>query len=279
MSPGSAPETTEPCDIPHSSDLMPADSPMIGRAGDSMATNTDAAGLGESAMDKIYQDGDYQAHNPSWHVEDSPWKAQQIEIILRRNKVVVKSICEVGCGAGEILARLAKAFPSTKFYGYDISPQAFALCQPRESDQLHFYLKDLLAETDTFFDLLLAIDVFEHIEDYLGFLKRLKDRGSLKIFHIPLDLSLQSLFRVTPILSDRRAVGHIHYFFKDTALATLQDCGYKVLDYIYTPRRLELPNLSLSARLLKFPRKLLFKISPDFAVRALGGYSLLVLAQ
>jgi cyclopropane fatty-acyl-phospholipid synthase-like methyltransferase len=230
-------------------------------------------------MDKLYQDGDYQAQNPAWHVEDSPWKARQIETILRKNNVVAKSICEVGCGAGEILVHLAKVLPDTKFYGYDISPQAFALCQRRESDRLHFYLKDLLAESDAFFDLVLAIDVFEHIEDYLGFLKRLKDRGHLKIFHIPLDLSLQSLLRVTPILADRKSVGHIHYFFKDTAIATLQDCGYKVLDCIYTPRRLELPNLSLSAKLLKIPRRLLYKINPDFAVRTLGGYSLLVLAQ
>jgi SAM-dependent methyltransferase len=230
-------------------------------------------------MDKQYQDGDYQAHNPTWHVEDSPWKARQIETILRENKVVAKSICEVGCGAGEILVRLAEVFPDAQFHGYDVSPQAIALCKSREGDRLHFYLKDLLAERDTFFDLVLVIDVLEHIEDYLGFLKHLKQRGDLKIFHIPLDLSLQSLLRAWPILADRKRVGHIHYFFKDTAIAALQDCGYKVLDYIYTPRRLELPNLSLSARLLKVPRRFLFKINPDFAVRTLGGYSLLVLAR
>ena len=230
-------------------------------------------------MDRLYQDGNYQTRNPTWHAEDSPWKARQIETILRKNNLVAKSICEVGCGAGEILAQLEKVFPETKFYGYDISPQAFALCKGKESDRLHFCLKDLLAENEAFFDILLVIDVVEHVEDYLGFLKRLRDRGNLKIFHIPLDLSLQSLLRASPILAHRKSVGHIHYFFKDTAIATLQDCGYKVLDYIYTPSRLELPNLSLSAKLLKIPRKLLYKINRDFAVRTLGGYSLLVLAQ
>jgi hypothetical protein len=231
------------------------------------------------AMDRLYQDGDYQTCNPTWHAEDSPWKARQIEIMLKKHNLVIESICEVGCGAGEILVELAKVFPKTKFYGYDISPQAFALCQGKKTDRLHFYLKDLLVENEAFFDIVLVIDVIEHVEDYLGFLKRLKDRGNLKIFHIPLDLSLQSLCRAAPILAHRKSVGHIHYFFKDTAIATLQDCGYKILDYIYTPSRLELPNLTVSAKLLKIPRKLLYNVNRDFAVRALGGYSLLVLAQ
>jgi hypothetical protein len=90
---------------------------------------------------------------------------------------------------------------------------------------------------------------------------------------------VQSLLRVAPILRDRKSVGHLHYFFKETAIETLQDCGYEIIDYLYTPRRLELPDLPLSAQLLKFPRKLLFNINADFAVRTLGGYSLLVLTR
>jgi cyclopropane fatty-acyl-phospholipid synthase-like methyltransferase len=229
--------------------------------------------------DDIYRDGTYQSKNPTWHVEDSPWKAQQIEKILTKNNIVPRTFGEVGCGAGEILIQLQKTFPDSQFSGYEISPQAFSLCQKRESDRVHFYLKDLLEEQGAFFDVLLAIDVFEHIDDYLGFLKRLKERGDLKIFHIPLDLSVQTLFRVGPILKTRKIVGHLHYFFKDTALATLEYCGYEVIDYLYTAGGLELPNLSFGANLLKVPRKILFKINADFAVRILGGYSLLVLAR
>jgi hypothetical protein len=88
-----------------------------------------------------------------------------------------------------------------------------------------------------------------------------------------------SLVRVTPILQHRKSVGHLHCFFKETATETLQDCGYEIIDYLYTPRRLELPDLPLSAQLLKFPRQLLFSINADFAVRTLGKYSLLVLAR
>ena len=53
-----------------------------------------------------YNDGGYLSENPDWHVGDSPWKAQQIHKIIDRNKLSPRTICEVGCGAGEILRQL-----------------------------------------------------------------------------------------------------------------------------------------------------------------------------
>jgi Methyltransferase domain len=233
----------------------------------------------ENAAHGIYGDGAYLRRNPTWHAEDSPSKARQIEKILRRNRLVPRTVAEVGCGAGEILVQLQKAFPNSDYFGFEISPQAFSLCQERESSRVHFQLKDLLEDEAGYFDVLLAIDVFEHIDDYLGFLKKVKDKARFKIFHIPLDLSLQTLFRVSPILKQREVVGHLHYFFKDTALATLNYCGYEVVDSFYTPAGIEGAHLSFGARMLKFPRKFMFNINADVTVRILGGYSLLVLAR
>lgn len=229
-------------------------------------------------MDGIYSDGAYLTKNPSWHVEDSPWKARQIERILRKNTVTPRTLAEVGCGAGEILVQLQRVFPETDYSGFEISPQAFSLCRERESSRIHFYLKDLLEEKE-YFDVLLVIDVFEHIDDYLGFLRRVKNRAQFKVFHIPLDLSLQTLFRVNPILKQRDSVGHLHYFFKDTALATLKHCGYEVIDSFYTAAGVDKTDLSIGGRLLKLPRRFMFNVNADLTVRILGGYSLLVLAR
>ena len=230
-------------------------------------------------MEGIYGDGAYLTKNPSWHVEDSPWKARHIEKILRQNVIAPRTIAEVGCGAGEILVQLQNAFPNADLSGFEVSPQAFALCKERESTNIHFHLQDLLDDETAHFDVLLAIDVFEHIDDYLGFLKRIKHKARFKIFHIPLDLSLQTLFRVNPIIKQRETVGHLHYFFKDTALATLKYCGYEVIDSFYTAAGVDGNNLSLGGRLLKLPRRLMFNVNADVAVRVLGGYSLLVLAR
>ena len=230
-------------------------------------------------MKQMYEGDSYSLKNPTWHEEDAPWKAGHIERIIKKNKIPTDSVCEVGCGTGDILLNLEKAFPSASLSGYEISPQAFERAKQKETPHTKFQLKDMLSETGLHFDVVLAIDVIEHVEDYISFIKALKVFGTYKIFHIPLDLSAQSVFRAWPITDLRRNVGHLHYFFKQTALATLEDCGYTIVDYCYTASRLELPNQALSSRIMRIPRRLMFSVNPDLAVRLLGGYSLLVLTK
>lgn len=228
----------------------------------------------------LYTDGRYLELNPTWHVEHSPWKAEQIFKIIQRNSLRPNSVCEIGCGAGELLNQLHALMPhECSFTGYEISPQAFQLCKEREKERLRFHLKNLLNDDKAYFDLLLAIDVFEHIEDYFGFLRQLRGIGQYKVFHIPLDLSIQSVFRVSPILQVRRTFGHIHYFTKETALATLTDTGYEIIDCFYTPYSIDLPAQSLKSLLAKTVRKMSHSFFPDIAVRLFGGFSLMVLAR
>lgn len=230
-------------------------------------------------MQTIYEGSTYYEKNPTWHEEDSPWKASHIASILEDNQISPDQICEVGCGVGEILVKLAERFPKTELTGYEISPNAYSKAKDKETDQVKFYLSDIVEHGSTQSDVVLAIDVIEHVDDYLSFLKKLRSLGTYKILHIPLDLSVQSVLRSSPIMRQRSGVGHIHYFYKDLALAALKDCGYAIIDYRYTASRLELPNQALSSNLMRWPRRLLYALSPDLAVRIVGGYSLLVLAK
>ena len=232
------------------------------------------------ARNTIYEDGTYLDKNPTWHQEDSRWKAKQTSKILRKNNINPSTICEIGCGAGEILNCLAIDYSDkVLFSGYEISPQALEICKKKEKQNLHFFLKDLFDEKEASFDVVMALDVFEHVEDYFGFLQKLRAKGKYKIFHIPLDLSVKTILCCSPILKGRAKTGHLHYFTKETALATLEGTGYEVVDYFYTGGSLELPNRGWKANLLKLPRKLLFFIHQDLTVRILGGFSLLVLAK
>ena len=232
-----------------------------------------------SCISNMYVDGTYLMRHPSWHMEHSAWKATQIIKILQMCHVQPHSVCEVGCGAGEILNQLYRQLPeTTEFYGYEISPQAFALCQEREKARLHFYLKDLLEE-EVFFDLILAIDVLEHVEDCYSFLRKLCKKGKFKVFHIPLDICVLAVLRGTHLLRHRRRVGHIHYFTKETALATLTDTGYEIQQWFYTCGSDAFPDRSLKGLLKHAVRKSLALINLDLSARIMGGYSLMVLAK
>jgi cyclopropane fatty-acyl-phospholipid synthase-like methyltransferase len=232
-----------------------------------------------NAHETIYQTGEYVEKNPTYHVEDSAWKANQVLRLIEKHSLAPRTVCEVGCGAGEILKQLQlRLAPDTRFCGYEISPQAFALCRQRENERLHFYCQDLIATAEAPFDLLLCLDVFEHVEDYFGFLRGLRGKARQKIFHIPLDLSAQWVWRSGPIMREREQAGHLHYFTKETALATLRDTGYEVIDWFYTAGAIAHPR-SVKARLASWPRRLLSTVNQDLVVRVLGGYSLLVLAK
>lgn len=228
----------------------------------------------------MYQSGEYLEKNPCWHAADSPWKAAQILKMIRRQNLNPATVCEVGCGAGEILNRLHAELPAANFFGYEVSPQAYEICSAKTKERLQFRLGDLL-ETEERFDLLLCIDVFEHVPDYLSFLERLRGRASRFIFHIPLDLSALSLLRPARLMKTRYGVGHLHMFTAETALAVLKDTGYETLDSFFTAGGLELEKNQKRLRtvLANLPRRVLGKFSPRLAARILGGYSLLVFAK
>lgn len=231
-----------------------------------------------ATSESIYTNGEYINNTPTWHVEDSPWKAKQILKIINKNGLCPQTICEVGCGAGEILNQLNIIMPSsTSFYGYEISPQAYNLCKTRGKDNIKFYNRNLLNEIVNF-DLLLIIDVIEHIEDCWSFMRNIKTKADYKIFNIPLELWIKALFP-NQLLISRRSVGHLHYFNKELALEILRETGYEIIDYELTPGY-QLPNrYYLGGRLLKLPRSILYNISKEFTARTVGGCSLIVLAK
>ncbi len=229
--------------------------------------------------ENIYTNGAYLDKNPLWHTDESPFKVKQILRMLKKHHLQPTTICDVGCGGGEVLKLLEQRMDNVcRFWGYEVSPQAIEMCKSRANDRLQFKLADVSREEGTFFDLILILDVFEHVEDYFGFLHGIRAKGDLKIFHIPLDLSVQAVFRKGGLLKRRDLYGHLHYFSKETALETLKDIGYELLDYFYTPRGIELARETVH-RIASLPRKVCFRIHEDLAVRTLGGYGLLVLAR
>jgi hypothetical protein len=100
-----------------------------------------------------------------------------------------------------------------------------------------------------------------------------------KIFQIPLDLSVQTVVRATPLLKDREKYGHIHYFNKEIAFQLLVDVGYEIIDYFYTAVALDLPSSDFKNLVMRVPGRLAYSINKDMAVPLLGGYRFLILAE
>jgi SAM-dependent methyltransferase len=243
-----------------------------------------------------YTSGEYLAKNPRWHADESPWKAKYVLQLMARNSVAPKTIGDVGCGAGEVLRLVHEGLGGEcTCCGYDISPQAFALSQRLSNERLQFKLADIRQEKDARFDLILVMDVIEHLEDYFSFLRDVRTKAEHKIIHIPLDVSVRTVLR-GKLPDFRAAYGHLHYFTKELALQMLKDVGYEVVDYVYTwqenslrhvwhenrnnPRALLRKLTGFAVRTVRgLPSRALFAIHQDWAARVMGQWRLLVLAR
>ncbi len=234
-----------------------------------------------------YISGEYTKKNHSYHTEDSSFKWNNFIKILNSTNFEfgkINSITDIGCGIGKILdeAKKSNLFnDKCKFIGYDINPDAIELAK-KNFKEIIFSNEDFINLDKNESDLIIAADVFEHIEDSHNFLRKLKNKGNFFLFNIPLEISLLSMIRSKNIFQhSHEKVGHLHFYTKKTAILLLESCGYKIVECIFANNRLqEFRNKKeLRKFVIGFPQYLLGLLSKDLASNIFGGFSLVVLAK
>ena len=240
---------------------------------------TGVDGARVSNVSDKYKNGDYLAKNPDWHRTDSLWKATRVRDILKGGGVEPRSICEVGCGAGDVLMHMKEMYPDTMMTGYDISTDATQFWSEHEERGIEFCCGDFLERNQQKYDCILLIDLIEHLNDPHAFLGAVRESAKYFVFHFPLDLSVSTVFRERLLVDIREKVGHIHYFSKELAFALLRECGFEVMNWQYTNASLNAPDRSLKTRIAALPRRIAYAVNKDVGVRLLGGETLMVLAR
>ncbi len=235
----------------------------------------------KNSSNDIYINGEYFKNNPKWDAADATWKVDIVYALLQKNNITVTDVIEAGCGAGNNLVELDKKnIHFKRLTGYDISPQAIELAKRNETDKISYYNEDFLAKETDPADLILTIDVIEHVDDLYGFLRKLKTKGKNFVFHIPLDLSCRTIMKPQVLLQQRQSVGHIHYFTKEMVEWALKDTGYEIIDWVYTKPVNDVANAdSIKRGMKKILRNFSFAINKDWSVRKWGGYSMMILAK
>ena len=226
-----------------------------------------------------YQDGAYLQRTEDWHEGDAAWKAAHVAAILREAGLSPRRIADAGCGTGGVLVQLRSMLsPGVEMTGFEIAEPAFRIADGRSANGLRFVHGSVEEYRGEPFHLMLAMDVFEHVPDYLGFLERVRPHARAFAFHIPLDLSVKSMLTGLP-MHRRRSVGHLHYFSQETACATLEDSGYRIRATRLTHAVMQPPPTTWKQKLRRAPDRLLYAAGPERCARLLGGCSLLALAE
>jgi SAM-dependent methyltransferase len=226
-----------------------------------------------------YLNGDYAQKNPDWDSADAGWKAKKIAQLLADHECRPSSIVEIGCGSGAVLVAMREYFSQATFAGFDIAPGATGFWTEADKSGIRFELADYLALEEPIPDLILVLDVLEHLGNPWEFLANLRDRAKLVAIHFPLDLSAISVLRERPLLQVRDKVGHLHYFTRGLALSLLHESGFEIIEARYTGAGMNAPKRSFKTKAAGLVRRLAYAIERDFGARLLGGETLMVLAR
>jgi SAM-dependent methyltransferase len=240
-----------------------------------MGENVDA---GSHVADR-YLDGSYLDANPTWHDEDAPIKAGWVvEILGAHPEISLGSICDVGCGTGGVLESLRDRLgKDVRLTGFEPSQDAVRIAREKRPE-LQIIERGARAE-DGPFDVAVVLDVFEHVEDYLGFLRGLQGLADRYVFLVPLDMTGLNIALPRQFMELRETLGHLHHFSPQTARASLTDTGYQIVESRFMLVADDEAGLPAHRRIVRRVRRVGWRLAPDFTARMIGGLALLVLAQ
>jgi len=177
----------------------------------------------------LYVTDEYMEKNPSLHEEDSAWKIGKIIPALERLMKEMPAreqinLLDVGGGAGVVLSRVSAYLSSehglrVNKYALDLSPGMLKVQHERNPDLRRAVNEDITATSfkDKELDLVLMIDVLEHVPDPVAALKELKRISHYVLFKVPLENN--TLFNVRNLARGGRPrqqaiedIGHINTY-------------------------------------------------------------------
>jgi len=157
--------------------------------------------------------------------------------ILRANRVL-----EIGPGFGDLIAYLNSIDPNKTIDAVEVSNDAYRLCSDRFLDNknisvVHSKVEDF--QMEKLYDLLLAFEVLEHIDEDVTFLKemnsKMKDQG-LILLSVPAYMKRWQ--------TQDEVSGHVRRYEEGELISKLELSGFKVmkvLDYGFPLTSLMVP--------------------------------------
>lgn len=83
-----------------------------------------------------------------------------------------KSVLDIGCGFGGVLAALAESYPLRRAHGVDLDAEMIARGMETAPAGMRLETRDFFTLDDTGFDLIMLRDVLEHMPDAVGALRK-----------------------------------------------------------------------------------------------------------
>lgn len=227
-----------------------------------------------TAPSNRYEDGTYRRHNPDWHDEDSGHKALATWRFAGACGLQPDRVVDIGCGVGGVCRRLRDVWPSIE--GWDIA--LAAIREAQNNDPCSTYVHGAYDQADQRTSLALLLDVVEHVDNDVRFLRAVAERCDDLILRVPLDWSVLDHLRPHRIERARTHYGHVHIYSRRSLLERLDEAGLTVLRVAYDRVPPGPPDTSWG-HLTERIRRMGVPAAPSLASWLLGGFSVFVHAR
>jgi 2-polyprenyl-3-methyl-5-hydroxy-6-metoxy-1,4-benzoquinol methylase len=225
---------------------------------------------------------EYIKNNTDLHGKDTLDKVRAIKAIIEKGNIQPKSMLDIGCGSGAILLSLLSYYQITNSCGVDISETMINTAKQNDSNKLVKWIQSDLSNVNfRDYDLVLAVDIIEHIENESATLEKMKMWGKFFIIKTPIENNLISklvksltLGIVDSSRSTSKKYGHIHHYSEKNFIELVEKSGYIVLEknYMHLPKRSKI--FWESVRILLMP---MWLISEKAYIRLNGGFVVVLL--
>ena len=232
--------------------------------------------MNSSQFDPIYTDLTFFKRSPMWNDAESLWKSHQISSFICDNKLSINRLIDYGCGTGSILHILSDFLPGRSYLGFDPCPQ---LSSQWSSYPNIDFTTTFDLETIDLNDVILLIDVLEHVLDPYSLLDALCSRAGYVIVHLPLELNLSTLLRPCSLKNAYDEVAHLHFYSPATFEIMCTHLRIDVISKTFTfPYRTLKRTRNNKQKLIDLSRSVISSlISPDISQSVLGGNTALYL--
>ena len=133
-----------------------------------------------------------------------------------------RSIADIGCGEGSLLAEITPSVPSASVFGCDFSAVSVELCQKRMPGG-KFVVHDIREEKNPFgevVDLAVCSEVIEHVDDDEKAVHNMASWTRHLVLTVPGGV----------LDDDARAMGHLRHYSKESLSRIVERAGMEILE-------------------------------------------------
>jgi predicted TPR repeat methyltransferase len=192
--------------------------------------------------------------------------------MLSALKIEEFSILDYGCGSGSVIDKCSRLLIAKHFYGYD----PFYVHETSENKDNVTFSSEL--NEQNFYNLIMALDVVEHLQDLDKFLELASKHSGYLYLHVPLEINFYSILSGDHVKTFR-TFGHINFFTEELLLERLRSHGFSTVSINYLNTMQAINPKSLMGHLRKWLASVVFMMSIKYCAKLLNGITVSILVS